>query len=202
MENNQSDNNSTFLTKLFKYTSITTGLLLMLFVLFELGNKLYYIFSSNTVYDQIKLFDQLEINENKHLNGRYLLPDDSAPDSNNGISNSFYRRISSVTYKGKWLSESEIFFFGERREGEMSLRVERLIAQNDVNKERILILFRLLDGHYIDKWAYVKSDSFLYSNNTKSIIPQNIFSGKFYSHIDYGEIFDRTNSSKRKNLII
>jgi hypothetical protein len=82
-------------------------------------------------------------------------------------------------------------YLNNRTEGEIAFRIERLLSYSQVDPQKIFVVFRLLDGHFIDRWTLIRSIDSPLSNVsiTNSSITQT-----FKSYVDLGEIFERVNS--------
>jgi hypothetical protein len=107
--------------------------------------------------------------------------------------NTIYRLNNYHIYKGKWKSEQEIFNFGDIREGQLIANTLMFTDVNDMNKEKIAIFFKLLEGEFYDNWVVIRSqviinkkdniNTLTFSNITKD----NYLLERFYSNIIYGE---------------
>jgi hypothetical protein len=100
----------------------------------------------------------------------------------------FYNKIDRKTYRGSWKSEDKFNFLSEKTEGEMALRIEKVNTFTTFDFEKAFIVFRLLDGHYIDRWALIRAVNrpFWNISFTNTSISQN-----FSTFVDFGEIFEK-----------
>jgi hypothetical protein len=185
------------LQKLFKFIAISVGIVLIFLITFEIGEN---IFKSYTDRDNIDLglpkIRNLENDENTSNETEFVINSTQLTEfiieheeTKKKISE-FLNLVDRQTYKGKWHMEQTFDFLSNRSQGEMALRMERLISYTTVVHEKVFAVFRLLDGHYIDKWALVRSVNSPYSNIT---ITNNSITQHFNSFVDYGEIFERVN---------
>lgn len=101
----------------------------------------------------------------------------------------FLKKVDKETFRGTWKAENngKFSFLSNRTEGEMAFRIEKLVSFTST-QEKIFIVFRLLDGHYIDKWILGRSINSPYSNVS---ITNTSFSQGLNTFIDFGEIFER-----------
>jgi hypothetical protein len=100
----------------------------------------------------------------------------------------FYNKVDRQTYRGTWKSQEKFNFLSERTEGEIAFRLEKINSYSTLDFEKVFFVFRLLDGHFIDRWALVRSINRPFWNLTigNSSIQQNL-----NSVVDYGEIFEK-----------
>jgi hypothetical protein len=113
--------------------------------------------------------------------------------------NTIYRLSNYRIYKGKWKSEQEVFHFGDIREGQL-IADTRIFTGNYINKEKISIYFRLLEGEFIDNWVDIRSQVNInnkvanINNLTFNNITKDYYSlERFYSDIMYGESIFNSN---------
>jgi hypothetical protein len=210
--------NHIVIQRIFKYTAFIIGIVLFFMISFDLGEKILNTYTEQTLNDHMRILEDIlgGISDKRMLfkNGSDLdLLEKELNESlkeydnvNNMIKNNevisimetFYDQISQHTYKGIWKSKNQISYFDNITEGEMALKVQKVVSMNNIYPETIYIIFRLLDGKYIDKWIFGKSFSILQANVT---IMNHSITFDYITYIDYGEIFEKTNSAPR-NIII
>ncbi len=101
----------------------------------------------------------------------------------------FYNKVDRKTYRGRWRSESKFNFLSEKKEGEMAFRIEKLVSSYATfDFEKAFIVFKLLDGHYIDKWTLVRAVNRPFQNVS---FTNTTLNQKFSTFTDFGEIFEK-----------
>jgi Txe/YoeB family toxin of Txe-Axe toxin-antitoxin module len=199
------------LPKIFKFTSLIFGLILIMMITYDMGEKIYKSYNEKDEYEKtlenrryLKNDDEdytdeilpeiLESNEtnyefnlNKTESEEFTQEDE---EYKNKISN-VIDLLRKQTYKGKWKMENKLEYLSNRSEGEISFRIERLISYTQVEQlQKVFVIFRLLDGHFIDKWLLVRSINSIYSNVSMT---NTSFTQTFKSYVDIGEIFEKVN---------
>lgn len=104
----------------------------------------------------------------------------------------FYSDVSDKLYKGNWTSEIPVDNFDNQFTGEFDLRIIKLQNQHRIHLDEsrsVLILFRMLDGEYLDRWIFSNTYG-LYL--TKASFKNNTYRASFVSKIDKMEIFQKT----------
>lgn len=103
----------------------------------------------------------------------------------------FYERISRYTYHGNWMSLDEIDSFENKHSGELAFKIQKVSPVGNIISSSVFLVFRLLDGVYIDRWLFGRS----FNNNQNITLNNNSISISYVTYLDYGEIFERKNST-------
>lgn len=185
--------------KILKIFSILVGIIVSVLITIDLTGQLFNSLKEDSYTNpeitdkSLRNLDNLhvpiyrtenlteEIEKNNEIFQRYF-------DEQKELVVNFYNKVDRRTYKGKWKSESNFSFLSNRLEGEMAMRIEKLNSYTSFEFEKAFIVFRLLDGHYIDRWTLVRSFNkpFMNMTFTNFSINQN-----FSTFIDFGEIFEK-----------
>ena len=194
------------LQKIFKFTTIFVGVILSILITVDLGDKIFKSYNE----DPLRILS-LEKSNREELNNSNIstisnsyIPEvfnntfDAGGVSLKDFQNlleqekdllvNFYNKVDRQTYRGTWKSEEKFNYLSNRSEGEIAFRIEKIKSYSSLEFDKVFIVFRLLDGHFIDKWLLVRSFNRPYWNLT---IGNNSIEQHLNSFIDYGEIFEK-----------
>lgn len=194
------------LQKIFKFTTIFVGVILSILITVDLGDKIFKSYNE----DPLRILS-LEKSNREELNNSNIstisnsyIPEvfnntfDAGGVSLKDFQNlleqekdllvNFYNKVDRQTYRGTWKSEEKFNYLSDRSEGEIAFRIEKIKSYSSLEFDKVFIVFRLLDGHFIDKWLLVRSFNRPYWNLT---IGNNSIEQHLNSFIDYGEIFEK-----------
>ena len=194
------------LQKIFKFTTIFVGIILSILITVDLGDKIFKSYNE----DPLRILS-LEKSNREALNNPNIstisnsyIPEvfnntfDAGGVSLKDFQNlmeqekdllvNFYNKVDRQKYRGTWKSEEKFNYLSDRSEGEIAFRIEKIISYSSFDFDKVFIVFRLLDGHFIDKWLLVRSFNRPYWNLT---IGNNSIEQHLNSFIDYGEIFEK-----------
>ena len=194
------------LQKIFKFTTIFVGIILSILITVDLGDKIFKSYNE----DPLRILS-LEKSNREELNNSNIstisnsyIPEvfnntfDAGGVSLKDFQNlmeqekdllvNFYNKVDRQTYRGTWKSEEKFNYLSDRSEGEIAFRIEKIKSYSSLEFDKVFIVFRLLDGHFIDKWLLVRSFNRPYWNLT---IGNNSIEQHLNSFIDYGEIFEK-----------
>lgn len=194
------------LQKIFKFTTIFVGIILSILITVDLGDKIFKSYNE----DPLRILS-LEKSNREELNNPNIstisnsyIPEvfnntfDAGGVSLKDFQNlmeqekdllvNFYNKVDRQTYRGTWKSEEKFNYLSDRSEGEIAFRIEKIKSYSSLEFDKVFIVFRLLDGHFIDKWLLVRSFNRPYWNLT---IGNNSIEQHLNSFIDYGEIFEK-----------
>lgn len=194
------------LQKIFKFTTIFVGVILSILITVDLGDKIFKSYNE----DPLRILS-LEKSNREELNNSNIstisnsyIPEvfnntfDAGGVSLKDFQNlmeqekdllvNFYNKVDRQTYRGTWKSEENFNYLSDRSEGEIAFRIEKIKSYSSLEFDKVFIVFRLLDGHFIDKWLLVRSFNRPYWNLT---IGNNSIEQHLNSFIDYGEIFEK-----------
>ena len=194
------------LQKIFKFTTIFVGIILSILITVDLGDKIFKSYNE----DPLRILS-LEKSNREELNNSNIstisnsyIPEvfnntfDAGGVSLKDFQNlmeqekdllvNFYNKVDRQTYRGTWKSEEKFNYLSHRSEGEIAFRIEKIKSYSSLEFDKVFIVFRLLDGHFIDKWLLVRSFNRPYWNLT---IGNNSIEQHLNSFIDYGEIFEK-----------
>jgi hypothetical protein len=194
------------LQKIFKFTTIFVGVILSILITVDLGDKILKSYNE----DPLRILSLVQGNreENSNLNtsnlssssipnvlnntydtgGEALKEFQNLMEQQKDLLVNFYNKVDRQTYRGTWKSDEKFNFLSDRSEGEIAFRLEKISSYSSSDFEKVFVVFRLLDGHFIDKWVLVRSINRPFWNLT---IGNNSIEQHFNSLIDYGEIFEK-----------
>lgn len=170
MENNFTDESS-FLDNQYHFQKIFRFLGLCL------GFIVFILFSLNISDLSLDTFSNLDL----HRILEEITPEESLVN--------FLESVHTRTYKGSWKSEKELEFLSNRREGEIGIKIEKMTPMTILQFEAVMVLFRLLDGNYIDKWIIGRSMTKL-GGESSLVTRDDGFSGNFSTDFQYGEMLE------------
>ena len=187
------------LPKILKVFSILVGIIVSILITVDLTGQLLQSLSEDNNYTQEITDKSLRILNSEHsqLSRTENLTEEIEKNNENfqrsiqdkkELVGNFYNKVDRRTYKGKWKSEMNFSFLSNRLEGEIAMRIEKINSFSSFEFEKSFIVFRLLDGHYIDRWTLVRSfnNPFMNMTFTNYSILQN-----FSTFVDFGEIFEK-----------
>jgi hypothetical protein len=188
------ESSNLILQKILKFTCILIGVLVSIVISLDLGVKIFN--SYNTKGDDFRI---LSLNANKSENNSETFKDDPLDPINldeiqkeiqlqKDLLINFYNKVDRKTFRGKWHSNESFIYLSKRTEGEMAFRIEKINPFNAIEFEKVYLVFRLLDGHYIDKWTLIRNFNRPFANLT---IGNKYISQNFNTYVDYGEIFEK-----------
>jgi hypothetical protein len=194
------------LQKIFKFTTIFVGVILSILITVDIGDKFFKSYNQDSLRilslaqsnrEEQNKSDISKISNNfipEVLNNTFDAGGVSLKDFQNLIEQekellvNFYNKVDRQTYRGTWKSEEKFKYLSDRSEGEIAFRIEKIKSYSSLEFDKVFIVFRLLDGHFIDKWLLVRSFNRPYWNLT---IGNNSIEQHLNSFMDYGEIFEK-----------
>jgi hypothetical protein len=191
------------LPKIMKCVTILVGVLVSVLITVDLSENIFHSVKEESLrilsgsenekdlYSQennglpLPLYRTENLTEEMEQNHQYI---QKLLDQQKELVVNFYNKIDRKTYRGKWRSDDKFNFLSQKKEGEMALRIEKVNTFTSFDFEKAFIVFRLLDGHYIDRWALIRAVNrpFWNISFTNSSINQN-----FSTFVDFGEIFEK-----------
>ena len=201
---NSETSRNMLLQKIFKFTTIFVGVVLSILITVDLGDKIFKTYNEDPLRILSTISSERTEGEEKTGGGNFTTlselngtsEDTQTPDQEvqNLIDRqkellvNFYNKVDRQAYRGTWKSKEKFNFLSERTEGEIAFRVEKMYSYSTLGFEKVYFIFRLLDGHFIDRWAIVRSINRPFRNLTigNTSIQQNS-----NSQVDYGEIFEK-----------